>query len=368
MADVFVSYARADLAAVRQVVEALRAETLDVWWDQDIPATAEWDPSIEKALASAKSVIVCWTPTSAASENVRAEARLARNNGKLLQAYLKPCTPPFFFGERQGADLTNWDGDRGAERFQFLVKGVRDVLAGKRPQPGLGYRPRDSRAASFVFAGLGLLAAAIVGVLWIPELRERVFPPPPVTWSMSAGPSADLRPAEAPDAPPIERMISPLMIAVAMEFAAEGGHDAGAVVSSQRLTLRIPGAAPVEYSWLWFTDNDGEGDYIDRLGNAGPFEVASGAGGREILFQPVSGYRWSQFVREVNAAAEAGEQYLEIEMRATLESRGEAQELSATCRLPVVPIVLYLREQRLRLNWVVVPCGMEAPPAAAEVL
>jgi hypothetical protein len=368
MADVFVSYARADLPAVRQVVEALRAETLDVWWDQDVPATAEWDPTIEKALATAKSVIVCWTPASAASENVRAEARVGRNAGKLLQAYLKPCTPPFFFGERQGADLTDWDGDRGAERFQFLVKGVRDVLAGKRPEPGLGYRPRESRAAAFVVAGIGLLAAAAVGVLWIPELRERVFPPPPVVWSMSAGPSADLRPAEAPETPPIQRVISPLMIAVAMEFAAEGGDDAGAVVSSQTLTLRIPGAAPVEYSWLWFTDNDGEGAYIDRLGNAGPFEVESGAGGREILFQPVSGYRWSQFVRDVNAAAEAGEDYLEIEMHATLESRGEAHELNATCRLPVTPIVLYMREQRLRLNWVVVPCGMEAPAAAPEVL
>lgn len=74
VASVFLSYARADLKKVREIVEKLRVEALDVWWDQDIPASAEWDPTIEAQLADAKVVIVCWSKHSAGSENVRAEA------------------------------------------------------------------------------------------------------------------------------------------------------------------------------------------------------------------------------------------------------------------------------------------------------
>src|SRR5690349_13710475 len=111
MADVFVSYKREDAAKVRKIVAALRQRGLDAWWDEDIPASAQWEATIEKALKAAKTVVVCWSPASVASENVRSEARVAREDGRLIQVFLKPCQPPLFFGERQGIDLSKWRGN-----------------------------------------------------------------------------------------------------------------------------------------------------------------------------------------------------------------------------------------------------------------
>lgn len=80
MADVFLSYKREDAAKVRRLVDALRDGGIDVWWDEDIPPSAPWEATIEKALADARTVLLCWSPESVKSENVRSEARIARED------------------------------------------------------------------------------------------------------------------------------------------------------------------------------------------------------------------------------------------------------------------------------------------------
>src|SRR5271167_4858418 len=128
MSDVFVSYKRENLAAVGRLVEALRAEGVGVWWDQDIPPNAAWEATIEAALAAAKLVIVAWSPAAAASENVKAEARWARGQGRLLQVFVEPCEPPLFFGERQGVDLKAWSGAATDAAFRKVLAAVREGL------------------------------------------------------------------------------------------------------------------------------------------------------------------------------------------------------------------------------------------------
>src|SRR5437763_9053550 len=142
MADVFISYKREDAARVRKVVAALREAALDVWWDEDIPPSAPWEATIEKALADAKAVIVCWSPASVASENVRSEARVAREDGRLIQLFVKPCTPPLFFGERQGIDLSGWRGKADEPRIAKLVNNIQQVT-GERIQAGERSKPRQ---------------------------------------------------------------------------------------------------------------------------------------------------------------------------------------------------------------------------------
>ena len=128
MTDVFVSYKRENLAAVGRLVEALRAEGIGVWWDQDIPPNAAWEATIEQALAAAKLVIVAWSPASVASENVKAEARWARGQGRLLQVFVEACEPPLFFGERQGVDLKAWSGAASDAAFRAVLDAVRKDL------------------------------------------------------------------------------------------------------------------------------------------------------------------------------------------------------------------------------------------------
>ena len=156
MSDVFVSYKREDTVRVSKLVAALRSAGLEVWWDQDIEPSEPWEATIERALREAKAVIVCWSPDAVASENVRAEARRARDHGRLIQIFVRPCEPPLFFGERQGVDLSSWRGNPDDERIARLVQSVRKVAAGERVEQG--DRPRRARIDKRFMA----VAAALV--------------------------------------------------------------------------------------------------------------------------------------------------------------------------------------------------------------
>ena len=135
MPDVFLSYKREDAAAAAKLVEGLRDIGLDVWWDSDIPAGAAWEATIERALVEAKVVIVCWSKAAVASDNVRSEARWAREQGRLIQLFVEPCSPPLFFGERQGLDVSDWSGDRTDLHFQRLVSEIRARLDNREAIP-----------------------------------------------------------------------------------------------------------------------------------------------------------------------------------------------------------------------------------------
>ncbi|MFI4977045.1 MAG: TIR domain-containing protein, partial [Caulobacterales bacterium] len=112
-----------------RLVEALRAEGIGVWWDQDIAPNAAWEATIERELSAAKLVIVAWSPAAVASKNVKAEARWARGQGRLLQLFVEACQPPLFFGERQGVDIKHWSGAASDAAFRTVLEAVRKGLA-----------------------------------------------------------------------------------------------------------------------------------------------------------------------------------------------------------------------------------------------
>lgn len=162
MTEIFLSYKRENQDAVQRIVLGLRNAGLSVWWDQDIAPDAPWEQTIESELAKAKVVIVAWSQAAIGSENVKAEARRARNQGKLIQIYVEPCEPPLFFGERQGVDLSNWNGNAGDNRFQAILTAARAILAGKRPPEGVGYRP-PRRAPWASLTAAFVLVSAVLG-------------------------------------------------------------------------------------------------------------------------------------------------------------------------------------------------------------
>lgn len=162
MADVFLSYKREDAAKVRKLVAALRDRGLDIWWDEDIPASAPWEATIEKALAAARTVVVCWSPASVASENVRSEARVAREDGRLIQVFVKPCDPPLFFGERQGVDLSGWRGSGGDARIDEIVEAVERTIPPEH-KPPKAHRRRELHFPKRLAAIAGALMLIIAG-------------------------------------------------------------------------------------------------------------------------------------------------------------------------------------------------------------
>ncbi|HEX3677104.1 MAG TPA: TIR domain-containing protein [Sphingomicrobium sp.] len=127
MADVFLSYARADELEAARVAEGLRSGGYEVWRDDELPAHRAYAEVIEERLNSAKAVVVLWSVEAAKSQWVRAEADTARTAGTLVQATLDGHIPPLPFNQIQCAELGLWDGDADAPGWRKLLGSVRSL-------------------------------------------------------------------------------------------------------------------------------------------------------------------------------------------------------------------------------------------------
>lgn len=93
---VFVSYARANAAAVLPVIEAAKAKGRKFWLDQEgIGAGAGWAGEIVRAIRSAKGVLVMCSKAAFESDHVKREIYLAdRYHKKLAPIFLEDVEPP----------------------------------------------------------------------------------------------------------------------------------------------------------------------------------------------------------------------------------------------------------------------------------
>jgi TIR domain len=130
MADIFISYKKEDAGRVIRMVEALRADGFDVWWDHGIKAGSEWDRSIHKELYAARVVIAIWSNASVAAPWVKEEATVGKNRGVLVPARIDDVDPPLGFMMIQAADLVDWDGDRSDPRWAHFLDALRHTMHG----------------------------------------------------------------------------------------------------------------------------------------------------------------------------------------------------------------------------------------------
>jgi adenylate cyclase len=130
MADVFISYARADEGHAERIANALRQEGYRVWRDDELPAHRAYADVIEERLKSAKAVIVLWSTEAAKSQWVRAEGDAARSAETLVQATLDGTIPPLPFNQIQCADLSGWNGRTDTPGWRKLTASL-EALAGK---------------------------------------------------------------------------------------------------------------------------------------------------------------------------------------------------------------------------------------------
>ena len=110
MADVFLSYARADAAAAQRIASELGKGGWSVWFDREIAAHETFADVIAAELEKARAVLVLWSDAAVESQWVRSEANRARELRKLVQARLGSPRLPMPFDQIQCADL----GQRGA--------------------------------------------------------------------------------------------------------------------------------------------------------------------------------------------------------------------------------------------------------------
>ncbi|MEP2551847.1 MAG: toll/interleukin-1 receptor domain-containing protein, partial [Marinomonas sp.] len=84
MADLFISYSRADRPRCIQIRDALEALKLDIWFDAGIDAGDNFDRKIEQEIDAAKGVMVLWSASSVESNWVRNEARSGAEREQLV--------------------------------------------------------------------------------------------------------------------------------------------------------------------------------------------------------------------------------------------------------------------------------------------
>ncbi len=222
MSDAFLSYSRRDVDFTRRLVEALRAQDLSVWVDeQGIPPSAEWMREILAAIEGADCFVVVVTPDAAASEVCGLELRHALENHKRILPVLRRVVDP---GQLDALARLQWvdlrDDTRFADAVGQLVESVRtdpdavhlhtrlltrgvqwrdnqrerslllrgkelEVAEGWLATPGVSPEPtelhreyvRASRLAADrrrrIGIGIGIATLALVGVLGVVSLLER---------------------------------------------------------------------------------------------------------------------------------------------------------------------------------------------------
>jgi len=131
MADVLISYKKEDFQIAKRVVDALQADGLGVWWDDDVTPRTAWDSELERQIAAASAVVVLWTPRSVNSEWVRTEALYGQDRGKLVPVMLEECALPIAFMLRQTVRLVDWEGDRANREWRKLLTWIADLVATK---------------------------------------------------------------------------------------------------------------------------------------------------------------------------------------------------------------------------------------------
>src|SRR5262245_48877120 len=124
MADIFISYARADRTRAEKLAHALGQHGWSVWWDRFIPPGKTFDEVIEGALSSARCVIVLWSHDSVKSEWVKAEASDAAQRHILVPILADEVTIPLEFRRIQTARLIDWENlpaNRGWEELSHAL-------------------------------------------------------------------------------------------------------------------------------------------------------------------------------------------------------------------------------------------------------
>ena len=111
MAKVFLSYAREDAPAAKELAECIGRAGHQVWWDRQIQGGSRFASEIDRELKQAQAVVVLWSGSSIESAWVQDEAAEGRDSGRLVPVTIGGCRPPLGFRQFHTVDLGEWRGD-----------------------------------------------------------------------------------------------------------------------------------------------------------------------------------------------------------------------------------------------------------------
>ncbi|MBT8473497.1 MAG: TIR domain-containing protein, partial [Marinicaulis sp.] len=170
MADIFISYARADRDRIEKLASALEGEGYSVWWDRRIQSGSEFSKDIEAELNAAKAVVVCWSKSANDSRWVKDEANAGAEAGKLMTVTIDGSLPPIGFRQFHCADLSKWHGKTEEAAFADFNSAVNARVTGEPATiSAFPSKPGGAHALSGVHPSIpivAIVAAAIVAIVW----------------------------------------------------------------------------------------------------------------------------------------------------------------------------------------------------------
>jgi adenylate cyclase len=131
VAKVFLSYAREDAPAAKQLADCIGRAGHQIWWDRHIQGGSRFSTEIDRELKSAEVVVVLWSATSVESAWVQDEAAEGRDSGRLVPVSLGGSRPPLGFRQFHTIAIANWDGDREPREVDDLLEAIANT-AGNR--------------------------------------------------------------------------------------------------------------------------------------------------------------------------------------------------------------------------------------------
>lgn len=135
MTNIFISYAREDLAEARCVADALNSRGFKVFWDRTFPTGRTFEKVIEQAIGSAKAMVVLWSRDSVQSDWVSAEAAEGANRGILVPATLDGEPLPLRYRISQTANLTDWRPDKETDSFARFMADIAETARRNESAP-----------------------------------------------------------------------------------------------------------------------------------------------------------------------------------------------------------------------------------------
>ncbi len=145
MARIFLSYAREDADAAKQLAQLLERSGHEVWWDRHLHGGSQFVTEIDKALKNAEAVVVLWTDASASSAWVQDEAAEGRDTGRLIPVSLNGCRPPLGFRQFHTIELGKWSGQGEPDNLDDLLEAI-GKTAGAAPAATAAVKPEAQAA------------------------------------------------------------------------------------------------------------------------------------------------------------------------------------------------------------------------------
>lgn len=174
MAQVFLSYDRADANRARPIALALEKAGHEVWWDPHIRGGEQFSKAIDEALSRADAVVVLWSAHSIDSTWVRDEAAVGRDSGRLVPVLIDAVQPPLGFRQYQSIDMSAWKGGGQPPRFQELLISLTAQSGGIPTVPATAHPSRPAfPALPWTRIIVGIAAVLILAAATLFVLRPR---------------------------------------------------------------------------------------------------------------------------------------------------------------------------------------------------